>query len=174
MFRFSPEKRPLLWLDAAAAIAARRGDAMFALYGAGPMRSDISRRIAALGLQERVILPGLSGEPLAALGAMDVFLLTSEAEGTPNTVIEAQWAGRPVVACRAGGVSEAFLPEKTGILVLDPDPGAIADAVARLAGDAAWRARVLAIGPSFVSSRFALDKTVSALIAHYGFSKPPA
>ena len=117
MFRFSPEKRPFLWLDTAAAILARRTDVVFALYGLGPMRAEIGARLAALGLEQRVILPGLSVDPLAALGAMDVFLLTSEAEGTPNTAIEAQWAGRPVVACTAGGVAEAFLPGGTGILV---------------------------------------------------------
>jgi glycosyltransferase involved in cell wall biosynthesis len=116
-----------------------------------------------------VILPGLSADPLAALGGMDVFLLTSEGEGTPNTAIEAQWAGRPVVACMAGGVAEAFLPEITGILVPQADSAAIADAVLRVAGDRGWRERVGSAGPSFVSSRFGLDRMVGELIAHYGF-----
>jgi glycosyltransferase involved in cell wall biosynthesis len=169
MFRFSPEKRPLLWLDTAAAILARRTDVIFALYGAGPMRAEIGARVAALGLEQRVILPGLSGNPLAALGAMDVFLLTSEAEGTPNTAIEAQWAGRPIVACTAGGVAEAFLPGQTGILVPRADPGAIADAVLRLAGDPTWRERIRSTGPDFVASRFGLDRMVGELIAQYGF-----
>ena len=169
MFRFSPEKRPFLWLDTAAAILARRTDVIFALYGAGPMRAEIGARIAALGLEQRVILPGLSGNALAALGAMDVFLLTSEAEGTPNTAIEAQWAGRPVVACTAGGVAEAFLPGETGILVSRSDPEAIADAVLRLAADRAWRERIRSTGPGFVASRFGLDRMVSELIAQYGF-----
>ncbi len=169
MFRFSPEKRPLLWLDTAAAILARRTDAVFALYGAGPMRSEIGARIAALGLEQRVILPGLSGNPLAALGAMDVFLLTSEAEGTPNTAIEAQWAGRPVVACPAGGVAEAFAPGETGILVPRADPEALADAVVRLAADCAWRERIRSAGPGFVASRFGLDRMMGELIAQYDF-----
>ncbi len=169
MFRFSPEKRPFLWLDTAAAILARRTDVIFVLYGAGPMRAEIGARIAALGLEGRVILPGLSGNALAALGAMDVFLLTSEAEGTPNTAIEAQWAGRPVVACTAGGVAEAFLPGETGILVPRADPEALADAVLRLASDRAWRELTRSTGPGFVASRFALDRMVGELIAQYGF-----
>jgi glycosyltransferase involved in cell wall biosynthesis len=173
MFRFSPEKRPLLWVDTAAAILARRTDAIFALYGAGPMRGEIGARVAALGLEERVILPGLSGNALAALGAMDVFLLTSEAEGTPNTAIEAQWAGRPVVACAAGGVAEAFLPGETGILVPHADPEAIADAVLRLAADRAWRERIRSTGPGFVASRFGLDRMVGELIAQYGTCRLP-
>jgi glycosyltransferase involved in cell wall biosynthesis len=169
MFRFSPEKRPLLWLDTAAAILARRTDVIFALYGVGPMRAEIGARVAALGLEQRVVLPGLSGNPLAALGAMDVFLLTSEAEGTPNTAIEAQWAGRPIVACTAGGVAEAFLSGETGILVPRGDPGAIADAVLRLAADPAWRERIRSTGPDFVASRFGLDRMVGELIEQYGF-----
>jgi len=169
MFRFSPEKRPLLWLAAAAAIAARCADVYFALYGAGPMRAEIGQRVAGLGLERRVILPGLSPDAVAALGAMDVFLLTSEAEGTPNTAIEAQWAGRPVVACAAGGVAEAFLPGETGILVSRADPEAIADAVRRLATDRAWCDRIRSTGPDFVASRFALDRMVGELIEQYGF-----
>ena len=170
MFRFSPEKRPFLWLDAAAAVAARRPDAMFALYGAGPMRAEIARQADALGLGPRVVLPGLSTDPLAALGAMDVFLLTSEGEGTPNTAIEAQWAGRPVVACAAGGMAEAFVPEATGILVPCPNSVAIADAVLQLAADQDWRARMGGAGPAFVASRFALDRMVAEVLAQYGFS----
>ena len=169
MFRISPEKRPFLWLDAAAAILARRTDVVFALYGAGPMRGQIRARVGALGLEQRVILPGLSGNALAALGAMDVFLLTSEAEGTPNTAIEAQWAGMPVVACTAGGVAEAFLPGETGILVPRADPKAIADAVLRLASDRVWRERIRSMGPDFVASRFGPDRMVGELIAQYGF-----
>jgi len=170
MFRFSPEKRPMLWLDTAAAILARRADASFALYGAGPMMAEIKGRVAALGLDRRVILPGLSIDPLTALGAMDVFLLTSEAEGTPNAAIEAQWAGRPVVACTAGGVAEAFLPGETGILVPRADPEAIADAVLRLATDRAWSERIRSIAPAFVASRFGFDRMVGELIAQYGFA----
>jgi glycosyltransferase involved in cell wall biosynthesis len=169
MFRFSPEKRPFLWLDTAAVIFARHTDVIFAVYGAGPMRAEIAARVAALGLERCVILPGLSGNALAALGAMDVFLLTSEAEGTPNTVIEAQWAGRPVVACTAGGIAESFLPGETGILVPLADPEAIADAVLRLTADRAWRERIRSTGPSFVASRFGLDRMVGELIAQYGF-----
>jgi glycosyltransferase involved in cell wall biosynthesis len=172
MFRFSPEKRPLLWLDAAAAILARRADAMFALYGQGPLIAEIHARAIALGLERRLILPGLSADPVAALGAMDVFLLTSEAEGTPNTAIEAQWAGRPVVACAAGGVAEAFLSGETGILVPLADPGMIAEAVLRLAADHAWRERISCIGPAFVASRFGVDRMIDALIAQYGFPGP--
>jgi glycosyltransferase involved in cell wall biosynthesis len=169
MFRFSPEKRPFLWLDTAVAILARRSDVIFALYGAGPMRAEIGARVASLGLEQRVILPGLSGNALAALGAMDLFLLTSEAEGTPNTVIEAQWAGMPVVACPAGGVAEAFLPGETGILVPRADPEAIADAVLRLASNRGWRERIRSTGPDFVASRFGLDRMVGELIAQYDF-----
>jgi glycosyltransferase involved in cell wall biosynthesis len=172
MFRFSPEKRPLLWLDAAAAILARRDDTLFAVYGMGPMLAEIRDRAVALGLQRRLILPGLSADPLAALGAMDLFLLTSKAEGTPNTMIEAQWAGKPVVACAAGGVEETFLPGENGILVPGPDPEAIADAVLEWAVDRDRLERAREIGPAFVASRFSLDRMVEALITHYGFYGP--
>jgi glycosyltransferase involved in cell wall biosynthesis len=133
------------------------------------MMAQIRARARSLGLDGRLLLPGLSPDPLAALGAMAVFLLTSEAEGTPNAVIEAQWAGRPVVACAAGGVAEGFDAANTGILVPTADPAAIADAVLRLVEDRAWRERICGAGPAFVASRFGLDRMVGQLTTHYGF-----
>jgi glycosyltransferase involved in cell wall biosynthesis len=168
MFRFQPEKRITLWLEAAAALRARHPAAMFMLFGAGPLLPEVRRRAAALGLEPQLLLPGLTRDPLAAIGAMDAFLLTSEAEGTPNVLLEAQWAGTPVVATEAGGVAEALQPGVTGILVARPDPAVIAEAVLTVAGPE-WRERVRTAGPAFVTGRFGLARMIDETLAAYGF-----
>jgi glycosyltransferase involved in cell wall biosynthesis len=168
MFRFQPEKRIALWLDAAAALRARHPAAVFALYGVGPLLPELRRHAAALGLEAQLILPGLTRDPLAAMGAMDVFLLTSEAEGTPNVLIEAQWAGTPVVATAGGGVAETLLPGETGILVEHAEPAAIAEAVLTAAAPE-WRERARTAGPAFVAAHFGLARMIEETLALYGF-----
>ena len=43
-----------------------------------------------------------------SLREMNVFVLTSEFEGTPSVMLEAQWLGLPIVATDAGGTKESF------------------------------------------------------------------
>jgi len=51
---------------------------------------------------------------------LDIVMLTSYNEGTPMSLIEAQFCGKPVVATDVGGVSDTFLADKTGFLI---EPG---------------------------------------------------
>lgn len=54
MFRLSPEKRPLLWLEVAALVTARRPDTTFLLCGEGPLAPTVQSFIQQRGLQHRV------------------------------------------------------------------------------------------------------------------------
>ena len=47
------------------------------------------------GIRDRLICPGMTADPAAALGLLDVFLLTSKFEGTPNVVLEASVLASP-------------------------------------------------------------------------------
>ena len=116
VFRLSTEKRPLLWAETAAAVLARIPDAHFLLVGDGEQRVELEAHVEALGIAERLHLPGVLMRVGDALAAMQVFLLTSAFEGTPNVMLEAQWMGVPVVATRAGGCGETFVPGETCLL----------------------------------------------------------
>ena len=86
---------------------------------------------------------------------MDVVLLTSELEGTPNVLLEAQALGRPVVATDVGGCAETFLPGQTGILLpAQPSAEEIAEAVTRILRDREFMARANEQGPAFIRERF--------------------
>src|SRR5262249_44626903 len=54
MFRFNPEKRPLLWLKAARQVASVLPDAHFVLFGQGEMRTEIEELAQSLGIAERL------------------------------------------------------------------------------------------------------------------------
>ena len=125
-------------------------------------------RIDVLGLRDRLVLPGAVTGIGLIYAALDVILLTSMTEGLPNVLIEAQAAGRPVVAADVGGVSEAVADGKTGRVVRGRSPQRLAAAVLDVLGDPSWAARVEAEGPAFVTSRFGLERMVTEMLKIYG------
>jgi glycosyltransferase involved in cell wall biosynthesis len=172
MFRFAQEKRPLLWLDAAAYIHRAVPEARFLVYGMGPLRAAMEAKIRGLGLGDRVILAGITDDPLAAISLMDVFLLTSLDEGLPNVLLEAQWVGTPVVCTRAGGAPEAVDCGVTGWVVDVDSPQALADAVIHIRRDSNVAAHAAMRGPSFVRERFGISRMIAETLSAYGISAP--
>lgn len=125
VMRLDENKRPLLWLEAAARLHAIAPRTRFLIVGDGPLREECLLRAARLGIADRVLFVGRSHRVGFWLGRMDAFVLLSLIEGMPNVLIEAQHAGVPVVTTDAGGAAEAIRPGKTGFLlpaaVSDPD-----------------------------------------------------
>jgi glycosyltransferase involved in cell wall biosynthesis len=168
LMRFAPEKDPHLWLETAAAIAVARPDSRFVLAGYGNLANEMETTIESLGLGERFILPGAAKDVGLIYGALDVVLLTSRYEGTPNVLIEAQAAGVPVVAPDVGGTSEALLDGITGILVRHRRASNLASAVLEILEDPRWRERASSEGPTFASNRFGHERMIDETIAAYG------
>ncbi len=170
IFRFYDEKRPLLWIEAAALIAARRPEAHFVIFGTGPMREEMLRLARRKGLAARVHLPGTVAAPEQALALMDAFLLTSAFEGTPNVVLEAGLLGVPVVATDAGGTAETIDPGVTGFVSTSATAEELASQVLAVLNDERLRAVVRAAAPNFVLRRFGLARMVDETISLYGLA----
>ncbi len=165
VFNARGEKRPRLWIDAAAIIAERAPDVVFVVVGDGLYRSNISSVLAHYGLEERFHRPGVRKDVATWLDLMDVFLLTSETEGLPNVLLEAQALGCPVVATAVGGTEETFLPENTGVLLpANPTPEEVAAAVMRVLDDPSYAKRSRAQAPAFIRRHFCEKRMTSALL----------
>jgi glycosyltransferase involved in cell wall biosynthesis len=123
-----PEKNHELFLNAAAAVLARRPEARFLLVGDGPRRGDLERQAAEGKLQNAVRFAGSRSDVPALLAAMDVFALTSHNEANPVSILEAMAVGLPVVATHVGSVAESVADRQTGYLVA---PGAVDETAAR-------------------------------------------
>ncbi|MAU42116.1 MAG: glycosyl transferase family 1 [Kordiimonas sp.] len=74
------------------------------IMGEGQERAALERQIAALGLQDRVLLAGHIDQPAQALGWLDIYLISSDTEQMPNSVNQAMAAGLPVVGLAVGDV----------------------------------------------------------------------
>jgi glycosyltransferase involved in cell wall biosynthesis len=166
MLRMTEEKRPLVFAEVARAVCAARGEVSFALAGEGPLRDEVAAIAAPLGA--RFTLLGARRDAAAVLAAADLVLLASRAEGTPNVLLEAQMLGVPVVATRVGGVIDAVDDGRTGILCEPDDVDGLREAVLRVLGDDALRARLGAAGPAWIARHFAVDAMVDATDALYG------
>ncbi len=82
-------------------------------------------------------------------------------------LIEAAFAGVPVVASAVGGISEVIDPERTGLLVRPRDAPALGSAAARLARDGALRRRLAEEGVRRAHERFRIDRMASGVLDAY-------
>ncbi len=143
------------------------------LAGDGELRRRLDARIARERLGEVVKLLGAQPheaipELLAGATAMvlpSIRARDGQMEGIPVALMEAMAAGVPVVATRLSGIPELVVDGESGLLVPERDPAALADAMARLAGDAALGARLAYGGRIAVQERFDRARNVEALEA---------
>lgn len=110
-------------------------DVRFLVVGGGDLHQA---KEATADLGHRFVFTGWLGDVGLAYAASDVIALTSDNEGMPVTLIEAQMCGVPAVATDVGSVREVVLDGETGFVV-EADPVILADAVDRLLGDRSLR-----------------------------------
>jgi glycosyltransferase involved in cell wall biosynthesis len=86
-------------------------------------------------LTAQVHFLGLRREIPDVLGAMDVFVLSSDYEGNPLSVMEAMASGLPIVSTAVGGVPDLFESGKEGLLVQPGNALALAKSMVSLLKD---------------------------------------
>jgi glycosyltransferase involved in cell wall biosynthesis len=157
--RFRAEKGHLRLLDALARVCASapwRVD----LAGDGPLQEQIEAEARRLGVQDRVRFAGAIADPGAFWATHHIAALLSDHEGSPNALIEAALAGRPIVATAVGGVPDVVAPDG-GRLVSPDDPEAIAEALSAFIDDAALRRRAGAAARAHAEEHFSMDGSVA-------------
>ena len=138
--RFVRKKGFEYLIDAVARLAPYRKGLHLVLAGDGDLRTEFLARVADRGLGGRAILPGVlhQDDVAASLAAADVVVVPSvrdpsgNVDGLPNVVMEALASGTPLIATRAGGIGSVVQDGRTGLLVPEADPVALAAAIGRL------------------------------------------
>jgi glycosyltransferase involved in cell wall biosynthesis len=121
-------------------------EARLVLVGDGPERGDLERRVAAAGLDGRVVFAGARprAEVLRFLAGAHAALLPSAWENLPHAALEALATGTPVVATAVGGVPEVVHDGENGLLVEPRSPELLAAAMRRVLNEGGLRDRLAA------------------------------
>ena len=135
------------------------------LVGEGPDLADLQAQARAGGIEDRVEFRGQvpDAELHAAYSAADVFVLPAvvdsrgDTEGLGVVLLEAMNYHLPVIASGLGGITDIVVHEKTGLLVPQRDPQALADALLRIADDPALAARLAEGGHQHAQRNFSWE-----------------
>ncbi len=161
---------PIKRVDRFLAVARRVSescDARFVIVGDGELRAQLMASADAFALGDRLIWAGFRRDIADVCFASDVVMLTSDNEGTPVSLIEAQAAAVPVVATDVGGVRSVVRVGESGWIAPPPQVERLADAVLRLLRDQNLRAAAGTAGRAHVTSRYTLERLVSDHAALY-------
>jgi glycosyltransferase involved in cell wall biosynthesis len=154
--RVTGVKNPLRALE----IAKLFPDAQFLIAGGG----DLLDQVKAQAPKNTRVLGWTDAAKLFA--ASDIILSTSENEGMPIALIEAQLASKPVVATNVGGVAEVVLNNKTGF-VTKKNAQELAKALEKLINSKALRTAQGKAAKAHATKAFSLEKMISAHVTLY-------
>jgi glycosyltransferase involved in cell wall biosynthesis len=167
--RFAPQKNQQQLLSALADV-----NLPFKLtfVGDGPTRHAVEQLTAELGLAPRVEFLGVRRDTDQILAASELFVLATNWEGFPITILEAMRAGLPVIATDVDGVREAVLDGQTGYLVPRGDTDALREKLVLLLGNANLRARLGAAGRAVYEREFTRPVMLDKIAAIYRGAVP--
>ena len=134
-------KGPMILMDAFALAYQHHENIRLNIAGDGSQRQKIAARAKALNVASRYRYHGVYTHPeecRAFMESLDVFVMPSFSEGTPNSIVEAMACGKPIIASDVGGIPD-MIGEDCGILVPAGDSDALAEAMRKLVGDSDLR-----------------------------------
>lgn len=118
-------------------------DIRFVFAGRDDSDGEIQCLAQGAGVEGSIVFPGFVKDTPRLFAALDVFLLPSEWEGFPVSILESMQAGVPVIATNVGGIPEMIRNEQDGLLIPPRDPAAIESAIVQLVQNFALRARMV-------------------------------
>lgn len=133
----SDRKNPLLFVEIASRVISLRNDVKFEWIGDGYLRNQVSKRIADLGLVDKINLLGHCDREKVEdkLKKCHILLFTSRYEGVPLSIIEAKLAGVPVVSTAYPNAGEIIRDGKDGFIFNESNPDVAANKLIELLTD---------------------------------------
>jgi glycosyltransferase involved in cell wall biosynthesis len=142
-------------------------DTVFLIAGDGDQRKRLQQSELARKHADRIVWAGFEHDiPQVCFGS-DVVVLTSDNEGTPVALIEAQAAGVPVVSTKVGGVGSVVADGVGGLLLAAEDEEGFAEAVRSLALQPEVARSMGARGREHVLARFSIERLVDDIDGLY-------
>lgn len=177
--RIAPIKNYRLMIEAfARLVAVPAGEAAhLVIVGGGPTEQmdELRQQARAAGIGERVHLTGYCHDVYRYYAAADHYVLSSDNEGTPLSILEAFSAGLPVVATDVGGVADIVVstwgprgrpfPDPRGIVVPPRDALALSAAFSSLVLNPGLRRALGAAGRRYYEENFTFGAFMDDLLA---------
>lgn len=114
------------------------------IYGEGILKKELQKLIKIQGMENNIFLKGLTSNPQDILARAKGFIITSDYEGMPNTLLEAMAVGIPVIAtdCPCGGPKMVIKNDENGILIPVGDEEALFKALVKVENDKIFRKKI--------------------------------
>ncbi|MDX6575485.1 MAG: hypothetical protein QOE96_1438 [Blastocatellia bacterium] len=167
--RMEELKGPMILMEAFAAAHQQCEKISLNIAGDGSQRHKIAARAKALDVASRYRYHGVYTHPeecRAFMESLDVFVMPSFTEGTPNSIVEAMACSKPIIASAVGGIPD-MVGDDAGILVPPGDTAALADAILRLARDAGLRQTMGAAAKARYQALFSPKVVVPLMVETY-------
>jgi glycosyltransferase involved in cell wall biosynthesis len=129
--RVVPQKNYQLFVDVVSEVRKRGHDVDAYLIGDGPLLGEVRAHIAQLNLSDHVFTPGISQDVESWYRKFDVYLISSDQEGQPVSLLEAMSYGLPIVATDVGAIGKTIEHGREGLLGEAGNIRQLADAVCR-------------------------------------------
>ncbi len=129
--RLAEQKRFDLLIDAFNLVYQKHPEYQLHIYGSGPLEAKLYNQIQSTSASSSIRLAGDVEDVFAVASNSDFFVLSSDFEGVPNVILEAMYAGIPVIAtdCSPGGASYLLENGECGIIVPKNDKLKLAEAI---------------------------------------------
>jgi glycosyltransferase involved in cell wall biosynthesis len=163
--RFEPQKDHTTALTALAAVRDLPWEIEF--IGDGPLLGPAMEMAGRLGLTERVHFVGARRDVPERLASAQLFLLISNWEGFPRSILEAMRACLPAVVSDVGGSAESVVDTETGFVIARGDASTLAARLRLLLSDPALRARMGAAGRHRYEQQFTAQRMFQRTLEVY-------
>lgn len=142
-------------------------DARLCIAGNGPLMATLKERSASLGIAPAVSFLGHRDDAPGICRSADLYVSSSWSEGLGTSILEALYAGTPVVATEAGGAREMVIPEVTGMLSPSTNPGALAEAILFSLGNHDKALQMAERGKTLAREKFSVERMVASTLDTY-------
>jgi len=135
----------------------------FALFviGEGEERPLLEKLIKKYRLENYIFLSGGLDQAADILKAFDIYVCSSVKEGFPYAILEAMYAGLPIVSTNIGGIPDMIRHNKNGLLAESKNPDQLAERILKLFTDDNLRIKLSVNANKTVLEKFKLDDMIA-------------
>jgi glycosyltransferase involved in cell wall biosynthesis len=137
-------------------------EARLVVVGDGTERDRLEQVAMECGISDRTVFAGHRGDVPHVLRGLDIFVMTSDTEQMPNSLLQAMAAGRPVIATDVGDVKRMVAPENRPYIVAKTDEQGFKERLKNLLVDREKRLLLGEKNQTYARTYYGIDKMVAA------------